>query len=203
MSRALSELTELAQCVAERLQAPSADVQTKVLRVTGLLIQRGNLEFNERLVHEAAEQLRASASFTAPPHPRFGSKPQEMVRSSAKKVLLDLGVEVADEPTPEPEPEPEPEPQPQPEPQPELYAEPEVVEVEFAQPGPLGIGFDEPSGRRGVTVGAIVAGSAAAQVGGLRIGAAVVSIAAEGTTLDVEGAPDKRCCACCSATRGR
>ena len=69
-------------------------------------------------------------------------------------------------------------------------SEEEVVEVEFAQQGALGIGIEEPSGQRGVTVGAIVPGSAAAQASGLRVGAAVVSITAEGVTRDVEGLPD-------------
>ena len=78
------ELAELAQAVAERLEEPSATVRTKVLRITALLIQRGNAEFNERLVHEAVEQLRASARFEAPPHPQYGSKPQQAGRTRAE-----------------------------------------------------------------------------------------------------------------------
>ena len=102
------EISELAQAVAERLASPSATVQNKLLRTTLQLCQRGTVEFRERLLHEAADSLHASSRFECPPHPTYGDKQQLLVRSTAQKVLQELGVEPPAEPEPELEPEPEP-----------------------------------------------------------------------------------------------
>ena len=102
------EQSDLVGAIAERLGSPSATVQNKLLKTTQLLAERGTPEFGERLRHEAADRLRASAAFECPPHPQYGDKQQLMVRSTASNVMRALGLEAPPEPELQPEPEPEP-----------------------------------------------------------------------------------------------
>eukprot|EP01047_Picozoa_sp_COSAG01_P001284 COSAG01_NODE_28_length_36622_cov_14.695751_13_plen_880_part_00 len=87
-----AHLLHVAQLLGQRLQVASATVLLKTLRV--MLVVGTRVPESLPQLYTLSEQVVAATEYRTEPHPRFGDKPQTMVRNTARKCLAMIdGVE--------------------------------------------------------------------------------------------------------------